>query len=159
MKSKLSQLSTYLTGKLDLLGIRLEQLETDVADGTVEPGGLSETETGIHLADFAYEGTLLIERLPADSLGMLLLLIVAWLCANDPDRSGRNLPWPSVETIALGSGLLDAVVEIRFVDEFFGSLSEDGPIEMGGLRYAPDGYELRVAESGNVAGAPTEAEA
>lgn len=157
MTSKFAQLCTYLASKTMTLKIRDDQFSTETDGGRIEPGGQNETEAGFHLMDFFYTGTLYFERLPEGSLPLLLVLITSWLSDNDDGRARRGLEWPRVDFIDLGSRLLDVLVEIDFVDMFFAAEDEAGEIEIGDNTYSIDGYELAVAERGEVNGGPTDA--
>lgn len=153
MTSLVSQLMAHLDTRLDALRIRREQLGVDIEGGRIEPGGAGPTEQGIHAADYHYTAVLAVERLPAGSVQLLMLLVILWLAAHDPARHRYALPWPAVDIMDVGNGLCDLVMEIAFVDPFYIGADPDGPLVIDGVAYSVDAWQLDIAESGNVEGA------
>ncbi len=152
MKSLATQLSDHLAAHLDVLRIRDNQYAIDIEGGRIEPGALNVTTQGFHAADYHYTAVLTIERLPAASLQLLLLLVLLWLTEHDTLRDRYRLPWPSVDVMDAGDHMQDVVLEIAMVDPFY--LGEDpaGPLEIDGTRYAVDAFELVAATGGDVQG-------
>ena len=154
IRNRFLELCEYIKSKTTLLKIRSSQLESEISDLTVEPGGHNESIKGWHLANFRYRGTIYIERMPGESLSLLMALIRAWLDEFDDLRDKYSLADPKFETINENNKLLTVIGSIEFIDDVYLVEDENGPIRWFGKNYNTGDYPYNVAEEGNTNGAP-----
>lgn len=154
IRNRFFELCEYIKTNTTLLKIRNSQFESEITDLTVEPGGHNESIKGWHFANFKYRGTIYIERMPGESLSLLMALIRAWLDEFDDLRDKYKLADPKVETINENNKLLTVMGAIEFVDDVYLVEDENGPIRWFGKNYTTGEYPYNVAEDGNANGAP-----
>ncbi len=154
IRNRFFELCKYIKTKTTLLKVKSDQIENEISDLSDEPGGHNETEEGWHFANFKYRGTIYIERMPGESLSLLMALIRAWLDESDDLREKYKLPAPKFEIITENEKTITVFGTIEFVDEVYLVEADDGPIEWFGKTYTVGEYPLMIAEAGTVNGAP-----
>lgn len=157
LRSRFRELTEHLKKKAELYGIPAENCDSETADILLESGGHGETEVGWHIATLRYRGVLLIERLTEATAVRLALHARTWLDDYDDTRSRFRLGDPTVSLIPLdASGLVDFVLSADFADPVLASENPEGEFEWDGRRFDLGGYQLGVAERGDVRGARTD---
>lgn len=155
IRNRFLELCKHLKDSNTQLGFKDEQFEMDSSNMRIEDGGHNETVDGYHFANLAYSGTIYIERFPEKNFAFIAVLIKAWLDGNDRIREDFNLPPARIETIDLGDGLLDLLIQIDFIDEVFLTPDETGFIQWCGKSYSVVEYPVNWADDGTVHEAPT----
>ncbi|MEA4863373.1 MAG: phage tail protein [Victivallaceae bacterium] len=164
IRSRFDELGEYLKGKLAALRLQADNIDFCVEKIRPEEGGHQDDENGTYLCNLAYTGVIYIERLQYARLPMLLLYIRSWLDEFDDSRGAFKLPSPQFDLIKLDSLYYDVQVSIEFIDPVYiaeadGTDAADDVITWNGKSYAAKEFIYNVADSGDVAGAPTETEA
>lgn len=148
IRCRSGELSEHLKTNLDKLAIQAEQFDSEVTSFDLVPGGLNETERGLHYANFRYRSVYYFERLPKHKLALLALLAQNYLDNHDDVREKYELPPLHMDVISLDSGAtVDVDITVEFVDEAYLIEEPGGPIEIFGKNYDAGDYDLRIAET------------
>lgn len=135
----------YLSQNRDLLGIKPEQAECWLENAEIVPGGNKETEHGLHYLDFEYRVATVIERLPQEVGGLLILLAYQFVNTLG-ERDG--LDWPSMSVTALDDGkFVDVEITYDARDAIYLVPVENSPIEINGQKmgFGPGGWSIAEA--------------
>ena len=155
IRNRFLEICNHLKTKKHTLGFRLEQFESEVDTIAIEHGGMKETVSGWHFANFKYRGVIYIERLPADNVATVALSVRAWLDDNDDLRDKYSLGVPKMEVLKLDNDrLVDVIINTDFVDEIYLTETEDGPITWRGQEFDIAPYPVDYAETSEVNDAP-----
>ncbi len=156
IRCRFNELCEYLKTKKELLAFNDEQFDSEFVGLTVYPGGGNETTEGYHIANFAYDGLIYIERMPGQTLALLAMLVRAWLDEHDDLRDQYKLQNPVIDTVTLDESYLDVLINTAFVDEIHVIPSETGAIDWQDLKFDIGDFVYDIAESGTVNDAPVE---
>ncbi len=137
--------AALINANRDLLGIKAEQEDTWLENAEIQPGSNKETEQGLHYLDFEYRVATVIERLPQECGGLLILLAYQFVNTLG-ERDG--LDWPSMSVTALDSGkYVDVEVTFDARDPVYLVPVENSPIEINGqpMGFGPGGWNIAEA--------------
>lgn len=148
IRCRSNELDEHIKKHFDRLGILPEQFDSEIMELTVVPGGMTESEAGLHYANFRYRYVMYIERLPKAQLALLALLIQNYLDRCDDVRDRFDLPDVKLDVISLDRGVtVDVDATVEFVDPAYLVQVDGGPILFNGAEYDAGEYDLRVAET------------
>lgn len=146
MRSRLTELTTYLREKKSLLNIRDSQIDAWMENAEGKNAGGRETEKGINAFNLSYSGLIYIEEIQKEKFSLLIMLVQLWLLEKDDNRFDLNLASPKYQVVPIDDKKIDVEITIEFLDEFYIGKDEAGPAEYNGEKYSIDSYELWTAE-------------
>lgn len=147
-RCRAEELASHLQNHLTRLGITPEQLNWELGDLTVIPGGFMETEDGLHYAALRYGSVFHFNNLPLGKLTLLGLLIQNFLDQQDSGRSSSALAPVKLQFASAPTGSsanLNALVE--FIDPIILVENASGPVIFQGKTYDFGTAVIDVAET------------
>ena len=119
-----------------------EQLDSWADDGTLK-NAFKETEQGLLIGYFEYQGVISIERYQKPATHMMAA-VLAWLQVNDDERDELNPP--SLEIEPDDDCRFDIDISVQFKEPVLLTPQADGPIDLFGKRYGFGEHDLWIAE-------------
>lgn len=140
-----------IQSKMSFLKIKKEQIETDIEDCTVTPGGYNEREQGIHLFSTTYRAVIYVDRLLADRIPYLMAMVQVFIESMER-QSREEYPHPQYELIKLDKAgkYYNVEIYIELIDDVYLTPDEEGPIEWEGQSYDIADNSFLLAEEGEV---------
>jgi len=150
MRSRLTELNEHLKEKAAALGVKVENYESEMENAVTRSAGLKISEQGLHFMNLHYRGVIWVDEMPQKHVGLLLCLVWCWLLENDDTRDTYSLDDPEFDIVEMDNKLCNVEIAIDFVDPFYLTETENGPIEFNGKTYDDGEFDLWIAETGTV---------
>ena len=128
-----------------------EQMDSWAEQGELIPAR-KETETGMMIGRWRYDGVISIERYTKDA-ALVMASILAWMTTDD-DREGLGNPTLDPEPADDGSFFVDITVPLQ--ESVCLVPDADGPYQIDGQQYGLGDYQLWIAESSTTGHAAAE---
>lgn len=147
----LNDLNEILTENSKALKLNAKSWDIWMENGTLQAGGMKETEHGRQYARIAYRAAVYIERLPSDRAALLLALIRQYADQRAAEDTTQNAD-PEFDVQTLSERLVNVEITLQITDPLYMTEVEESPIAWAGKKLAPGAHPFGIAETGTVTG-------